>query len=299
MPCTKTAQRFDFPAEMPVMRFLDTRGLVEASYDPTEDLAAAESGSHVIIALERLADRVQGDVPDVLAEVRRRERNIPVIVAHTAADLLPDAQERERVRHHTQTALQAVMKRNLPSVELNLSAATDEAIADLLPLLREIMPEVAILLARETYDDDEKNGWLKHRPEVLWYAGAASAADAVPLPLAGGLTATAIQGRMLQVLAGHYGVDWTRSRMMKFSAALGTGIAFRLGAGFGLRQAVKFVPVLGQTVGAAASGAMSFAVTYALGRTAARYLYSTSRNETVSSQELRAVFAAALKQGRP
>jgi uncharacterized protein (DUF697 family) len=299
MACTKTARRFDFPAERPVMRFLDTRGLGEASYDPADDLAAAESGSHVIIVLARLDDPVQGEIANVLAKVRRRERDIPVIVAHSASDLLPDDQERGRVRHHTQSTLEVVMKRKLPAVELDLSQATDESVASLLPLLREIMPEVALLLARETFDDAEKAQWLEHRAEVLWYAGAASTADAVPLPLAGGLTATAIQGRMLQVLAGHYGVEWTRSRMMKFSAALGTGIAIRLGAGFGLRQAVKFVPVLGQTVGAAASGAMSFAVTYALGRAGARYLYSAGRNETVSSQELRAVFAAALKQSRP
>jgi hypothetical protein len=43
---------------MPVMRFLDTRGLGEVSYDPTKDLAAAESGSHVIIVFARLDDPV-------------------------------------------------------------------------------------------------------------------------------------------------------------------------------------------------------------------------------------------------
>ncbi len=123
-----------------------------------------------------------------------------MIVAHSAADLLPDGQERSRVRHHIQAILEAAMKRKLPAVELNLSQATDESVASLLPLLREIMPEVAILLARETYGDAEKAQWLEHRAEVLWYAGAASTADAVPVPLAGGLTATAIQGRMLQVL---------------------------------------------------------------------------------------------------
>jgi energy-coupling factor transporter ATP-binding protein EcfA2 len=58
MPCTKTARRFDFPAEIPVMRFIDTRGLGEVSYDPTKDLAAAESGSHVIIVFARLDDPV-------------------------------------------------------------------------------------------------------------------------------------------------------------------------------------------------------------------------------------------------
>ncbi len=140
------------------------------SYDPTEDLAAAESGSHMIIMLARRDDPVQGEIANVLAKVRRRERDIPVIVAHSAADLLPDDQQRGRVRHHTQSILEAAMKRKLPAVELNLSQTTDQSVVSLLPLLREIMPEVALLLSRETYYDAEKAQWLEHRAEVLWYA---------------------------------------------------------------------------------------------------------------------------------
>src|SRR5262249_34928414 len=32
-PCTRTAAFYDVPAEAPLLRFLDTRGLDEASYD--------------------------------------------------------------------------------------------------------------------------------------------------------------------------------------------------------------------------------------------------------------------------
>src|SRR5690606_40968696 len=41
-PCTRTSRVFDFPPEAPVIRFLDTRGLGEARYDPTEDLRSEE-----------------------------------------------------------------------------------------------------------------------------------------------------------------------------------------------------------------------------------------------------------------
>lgn len=37
-PCTMTAMSYAFPQDTPVMRFLDTRGLGEADYDPDEDL---------------------------------------------------------------------------------------------------------------------------------------------------------------------------------------------------------------------------------------------------------------------
>ncbi|MFT6304559.1 MAG: putative GTPase, partial [Pseudomonadales bacterium] len=47
-PCTKTAMYYDHPADAPVMRFLDTRGLGETNYDPADDLAEASSGSHAL-----------------------------------------------------------------------------------------------------------------------------------------------------------------------------------------------------------------------------------------------------------
>ncbi|HNM00679.1 MAG TPA: GTPase domain-containing protein, partial [Nitrosomonas sp.] len=37
-PCTRFSSFYDFPAQMPVVRFLDTRGLGEIDYDPSEDI---------------------------------------------------------------------------------------------------------------------------------------------------------------------------------------------------------------------------------------------------------------------
>src|ERR1700679_966007 len=39
-PCTRFSRTYDFPnPEAPLLTFLDTRGLDEPGYDPTEDLA--------------------------------------------------------------------------------------------------------------------------------------------------------------------------------------------------------------------------------------------------------------------
>jgi uncharacterized membrane protein YebE (DUF533 family) len=88
--CTRTAGSYDFPANEPVMRFLDTRGLGEIDYDPSDDLAEIERSSHVALVLLRLDDPVQGVVADTLSRIRKRTGKLPVILIHTAADLVPD-----------------------------------------------------------------------------------------------------------------------------------------------------------------------------------------------------------------
>ena len=48
-PQTQHSRQFDFPsAEYPVLRFLDTRGLGEARYDPAEDIAAFSRSTHLL-----------------------------------------------------------------------------------------------------------------------------------------------------------------------------------------------------------------------------------------------------------
>ena len=82
-PCTRTAQVFDFPPDAPILRFLDTRGLGEVSYDPTEDLAFAETRAHILLVTMRAMDTNQSSIIDVISEVRRRHPTWPVIVAQT------------------------------------------------------------------------------------------------------------------------------------------------------------------------------------------------------------------------
>jgi hypothetical protein len=41
-PCTRQSRIYDWPADAPILRFLDTRGVGEAGYEPAEDIAFAE-----------------------------------------------------------------------------------------------------------------------------------------------------------------------------------------------------------------------------------------------------------------
>ena len=78
---------------------------------------------------------------------------------------------------------------------------------------------------------------------------------------------------MLSQLGRLYGIEWDRRAYAELTAAIGAGTVAKVAAGMGLRQLAKFLPVYGQTAGAAASAAASFAVTYALGKAAVYYLH--------------------------
>lgn len=297
-PCTRTSQVFDHPPDRPVMRFLDTRGLGEAGYDPAEDLKACEDRAHLVLALARLDDPVQGEVAAALGAVRRRKPRTPVVVVHTAADLVPEEQERFRAQAANQRALETAAGDTLPSVTLALppEGGAAEGLDALIDHLGEVMPEVALLLAREDLRDAERAAFARRRAAVVWYARAAGAVDVTPV--VGAVGAPALQAAMLRTLARSYGVAWTRGRMAQFVGALGVGVGARFLASYGARQAAKLIPVFGQSVGAAASGAVSFAATYALGRAAAYFLHRARREEAVAPEALREVFRDALKGAR-
>lgn len=296
-PCTRTANAFDFPAGHPVLRFLDTRGLGEAGYDPGEDLATAEKGSHAVLVVMRLDDPAQGAVADALRRVRARRPKVPVLVVHTGADLVAEPGMQARARGQAQALIEGAAGAALPSVTLALPAdAKASGMDDLRARLGEMLPELTLLLMRERDWSEEAQRFTKLRPTVLWFAGAAGASDAAPL--VGTVSVPALQGAMLHALARRHGLEWTGARIALFASAMGTGAIVHFAASHMLRQGVKLVPVYGQTLGAAAAAAASFAATYALGRAASAWLYRTSRGETLDSEDLRHLYDEAFRKAR-
>ncbi len=299
-PCTRTADMLDFPEDLPVMRFLDTRGLGEAGYDPAADLDACEKSSHVLLAVARLDDPVQSEVAAAIAAVRKRRPQTPIIVVHNGADLLPEEQIRFRARQQTQEVFENAADRKLPCVETVLLSTeacdTQSGIDALVTQLDAVIPDVALLLAREEHRGAERGAFSELRARVLWYASAAGASDVVPV--LGGVTVPAIQAEMLRKLGKRYAVEWTRSRMTEFTLAMGAGAVARYGASYAIRQLTKLIPVYGQTAGAAAAGAVSFTATYALGRAAAFYLHRTQQGLAIETDELRALYTDALRRAR-
>src|SRR5215475_7934406 len=50
-PCTRSAAFYNVPPEAPLLRFLDTRGLGEARYDPASDVAWCEEQAHLVLVV--------------------------------------------------------------------------------------------------------------------------------------------------------------------------------------------------------------------------------------------------------
>ncbi|WP_372921323.1 YcjF family protein [Roseovarius sp.] len=299
MSCTRTSRRLDFPAEQPLVRFLDTRGLGEAGYDPTEDLAVCEGHSHAIIIVARLDDPVQGEIADALGSVLRRRPKIEVLLVHTGADLVPDAAARGRAQAATAQRFERAAGRKLPEIVISLPPdrpPPEEELDILIDALAETLPNAGLALREESVTDAESRAFRAVRKTVLKYSGAAAASDTIVL--VGFLSSTGIQFAMFKKLGEHYGVPATPVLARRFISLLGLGVGGRIAGSIALRQGGKFIPIYGQTVGAAAAGAFTFGATYALGRTASRYLYTLSLGETPTREDMQATFRDALKRSR-
>ena len=82
-PCTRTARLYDFPAALPVVHFLDTRGLGEVAYDPAEDMAWCEAQAHLVLVVVRALEPAHGPVFEALHAIRARHPDWPVLLAQT------------------------------------------------------------------------------------------------------------------------------------------------------------------------------------------------------------------------
>ena len=304
--CTATSRIFDFPADAPILRFLDTRGLGEVAYDATEDLRFAERQAHLLLVTMRAMDMAQDSVLAVVAAARRRQPTWAVVVAQTCLHESYSANSSHVLPYPFDVADPGkVTSRSLPPdllrclqhqrttfsrlpgtgpvlfVPIDVTRSTDglppefyglEALADALVSVAPTMMRAA-LLALPSFATDGRARLAE--PIIMGHAMAAAGSDLVPI--AGAIAASAVQARLLQRIGQIYGVTWDRRTLAELAAALGSGVAARTLAGLGLRQLAKFIPVYGQTIAAATSAAMSFAVTYAIGKAAAHFLSHRQR----------------------
>ncbi len=298
-PCTRSAMHYDHPQDAPVMRFLDTRGLGEARYDPAADLAAARGGSHALLVLTRVDDPAQAALITALESLTRSDARLATLHLHTALHSLSDA-ERERAIQFNSEQVATALQRKPATVRIDFTDPDDGfddpdvGLADLREAIIALVPELARVLSRSDGHNQEETLYLSMRREITGYASAAAAVDLVP---AVGLVAVpSLQGKMLHALAGRYDIDWDRRIATEFIAALGSGFLYRYVLSLGSRQLAKLIPVYGQTAGAAAAASISFASTYALGRAACLYLYRRKHNQTVDPDVLREAFVQAFKE---
>lgn len=313
--CTMTSRVFDFPSEAPIIRFLDTRGVGEAGYEPSSDIAFCEDRAHLVIAVAKAADMEQQSVLMVLEAIRDRHPDWPIVVAQTSLHELYERGESHAVPYPYETedldatrplhralahqrTLFSALGRHTVFVPIDFTLASDgfepadygrEA---LIAALIASAPKAVRNVLVELPSDEPGAAQKSADPYVLGYALAAGASDAVPI--AGVAVVPMVQAAMLRKVAQTFDRPWDRQAMGEFAAALGAGTLLRVASAFGVRQLVKLIPVYGQTVGAAAAAAASFATTFAMGKAAAYYL--SRRRGTARAEEIARVYREALAE---
>ena len=293
-PCTLTACSYDFPQEKPLFRFLDTRGLAEASYDASADITACQDRSHALVIVAKAEDPEQSSVLNALQQIRKSGDVAQLLLVHTGVELIVDLHERQQCIAHNQEQVEKTWGSTVEAVavDFELEDGSTVGVDVLKTKLAELLPIIAQISDDKAYASLEERNFYQVKKEVLWYSAAAGASDAVPA--VGLVSVPAIQGKMLHSLANQYEVKWNSRTLSEFAGALGAGFGVQYASRLGIRQLVKFIPVYGQTVGSASAAAISFGSTYAIGRTACMYLFYKSKGDAVPKDELQAVYKKAL-----
>ncbi len=317
-PCTRTASLYAFPDEATcLLRFLDTRGLGEAGYDPTDDLNYSQEQAHLVMVVIKAMDHAQKSVLDVLRTIRKNRPNWPVIVVQTS---LHEGYAKSSDRHiqpypfdtepwpetvpidlarslKHQRMEYAGFSNRFVAVDLTLPEdgldPVDYGLESLWKAIEEEFPhglrsmlEAQPKLRAELGDIYYSTAW----PHILSYSVAAGGAGAVPWPLVDIPVVIAIQAKMFHAISSIYGQPLTSQLMTEFGTAIGGSMLAR----FVRSLIAKFVPVFGSVFGAAYNAA----TTYALGCSLCWYFAQLRRGTTPDAGKLREFYTKELEEGR-
>ncbi|SFK28674.1 Uncharacterized conserved protein, DUF697 family [Nitrosomonas aestuarii] len=320
-PCTRQSRFYDFPADMPVVRFLDTRGLGEVSYDPVEDIRYCESKAHLLIAVMKVADIRQQAVFDVLHTVRERHPEWPLLIVQTGLhecypiggrhinpwpydrEPLPDSVPVDLKRAlHAQRATAAQLPGHAPvrwvAVDLTLSEDGFDPQDYGLEALWVAIESLSSLGLENLLSGDEGVHDLFERAAHQHIVGyATTAAGLGALPVVDLVAVSAVQAKLLHSLAALYGQIWDKRTISEFLGLMGAGVATGYLTRLVGRAVTKLIPFWGQTVGAVWGASASGATTYALGKAAVYFFVRHRNNLYVDSATIRRIYAEELERG--
>ncbi|WP_223296262.1 YcjF family protein [Shewanella halifaxensis] len=296
-PCTMTAEVYEFPQDKPVMRFLDTRGLGEADYNPNDDLEEISESGNSLVVVMKVDESEQSSVLEALKQIKKKNKIKHLLLVHSAV-LLSGHKELERQITFNEKQVKGIWGKDFDAVAVDFEAG-DGSVYNydaLIEKLTKILPVIGMMIEDKERSTIEEENFDKVENEVLWYAGSASASDLIPA--VGLVSVPAIQAKMLHSLANQYGVEWSTRTFSELIGTLGSSFALQYGVKLGARQLVKFVPGYGQTVGAVTAAGVSFGTTYGLGRAACFYFYHKSKGETVSKEGMQSLYKDSFYKGK-
>ena len=315
-PQTQQSRLYSFPDdEVPIVRFLDTRGVGEANYDPTEDLVRFDKSAHLVIVTVRATDQAVEEIIRPLKRIRETNRQRPVLLAITAlhdgypGEQHPDPDPYDSGPRPLPDGLPTDLKRCLEAHYSRLDGLFDRAVPiDLTKdegfsvanfggdRLKQAVLELLPTAYRQTLLQMESLGEAlsemherRTMPIILAHSVLAASAAAVPFPWVDLPIVMAIQSHMAHRLAKANRQSLDAATLTQVSCAVGGRIALRLS----LREALKFIPLVGVAVNVAAA----FAFTYASGWAWNWYFLQIKQGHIPDADELRDVYRKQLDIG--
>ncbi len=313
-PQTRFSTRYDFPSEYePLLSFLDTRGLGEVDYDPTEELKAFGEQTHLMIVVVRAMDHALEELLGHLKTIRKQSPERKIILAVTSLhDAYPGEQHPEvdpfdrspfplpeGINENLKRSLQVQYERfkNFVSCAVPIDFTPKEegfhqpsfgsdrlkaTIIEALPsayrqTLRQLDEVVAPL---------RDYAWKQAMPVILGTSTLAATAAAVPVPWIDIPVVMGLQTHLAYKLARIH-----RQRIdAKIIAHVSGGLGGRVAVQFAIRESLKFIP----WVGMAANAAAAFAYTFAGGMVWNWYFTEVRKGHVPTEAELRQVFQEQL-----
>lgn len=313
-PQTKTSAEYDFPSvEQPVVRFLDTRGLGEAHYDPAEDVNAFASKAHLILVTARVCDQALEPILTPLKKIRTAAPQRPVVLALTCLHEAYPFEQHPTPDPFTTDAswpesLPGELSRLLVMQQQRFAGLVDHIVPiDLTPVeegfeqsqfglerlettLQAALPQAYRQTLLQLHDVREQLQDLTERqawPIILSYSSMAATAAATPLPWADIPVVLGLQTRLIYLLAELYDQPMRSDELIKMAGALSGQLLTR----FAIRAPLKFLPFVGHTL----SAAMAFAYTLSLGKACCWYFGEIKAGHVPSQEDLNAVWSEKLK----
>jgi uncharacterized protein (DUF697 family) len=314
--CTRASRIYNFPNEQETLiRFLDTRGIGEPHYDPTEDITYAETRAHGILVVMRACDPGQEIIKTVLAKARRQNPGWPVVLVQTTLhEGYPHG-----TGHPDPYGFDALP---LPeTVPLDLARALDYQHRDLAGLfdrhavidfthpedgfeprlygldalwtaLVGIVPSGlrAVLTAEpETLSAMRGIYFDAAFPHIVSSSILAGAAAMVPVPVANLTGVTAAQAKMMHAISSIYGQS-----LLHGLTALGPAVGMSFLPRMMARSFLASVPVLGM----AAAGVWTASTTYGIGCALCWYFAEVARGAVPTTAAISRVYKEELGRGQ-